>query len=134
MDHTADVGVEIEAGDLAELFAAALDALVDIMLASPPERADESREIRLAAASLDGLLVRWLEEWIFLIHSSRRVPVDADIEIVEDDGWRLAATVRDAPLDPDRHGWKGEVKGATYHGLDVRRHDGGWRASIVFDV
>lgn len=134
MDHTADVGVEITARDLSELFAAALDALFEIVLASPPEQADGSRQIRLAAASLDGLLVRWLEEWIFLLHSSRRVPVDVDLEILEADGWRLTATVRDATLDPERHGWKGEVKGATYHGLDVRRRHGGWHASVVFDV
>lgn len=134
MDHTADVGVEIEAADLTALFEAALEALKAVVMEKPPEAFDDDHEIHLAASSLEGLLVRWLEEAIFLIHSSRRVPVDVDLEIFEQNGWQLRATMRDAALESVRHGWRGEVKGATYHGLEVSRHDGGWRASVVFDV
>lgn len=139
LDHTADVGATIQGASLEALFRAALDALTAVMMAAPPQAPDGARTIELNAGSLERLLVQWLEEWIFLVHRTGRVPVEADLRIEErpEEGgarWRLAADVRDATLDPVAHAWKTEVKGATYHGLDVHEHEGGWRATVVFDV
>lgn len=139
LDHTADVGASLQAESLAALFRGALDALTAVMMALPPQAPDGERTIELEAESLERLMVRWLEEWIFLVHSAGRVPVESDLRITErsDDGeirWLLEADVRDATLDPAKHEWKTEVKGATYHGLDVQEHESGWRATIVFDV
>lgn len=138
LDHIADVGMEIEAEDLEALFLAALDGLTAVMLSDPPTTSDGAREIRLTALSVEALLVEWLEEWIFLIQTERRVPVSVELELTpgSENGarWKLLATVADAALDPDRHGWRGEVKGATYHGLDVRSTAAGWQAQIVLDV
>jgi SHS2 domain-containing protein len=139
LDHTADVGASLEADSLEALFRAALDALTVVMMALPPQAPDGARRIELEADSLERLMVRWLEEWIFLVHSTGRVPVEADLTIEKRPGadgprWHLAADVRDATLDPDAHEWKTEVKGATYHGLDVRENEAGWRATVVFDV
>lgn len=139
LDHTADVGASLQADTLEALFRAALDALTAVMMGDPPLAPDGVRAIELEAESLERLMVRWLEEWIFLVHSAGRVPVDVDLRIEErsydgGSGWSLHADVRDATLDPGTHGWKTEVKGATYHGLHVCEHEGAWRATVVFDV
>lgn len=156
LDHTADVGADLVADDLPALFRGALDALVAVMLETPPMTPDGERTIRLSASTREQLLVRWLEEWVFLVQSARRVPVDAALDIREPDavalapeqpadhraherdgspdGWRLTARVRDATLDPVEHGWLGEVKGATFHGMRIEREGDRWRARVVFDV
>ena len=147
LDHTADVGADLVADDLPALFRGALDALVAVMLEAPPVTPDGERTIRLDAPTREQLLVRWLEEWVFLVQSARRVPVDAAIDLHAPDAdartrdasgdadrWRLEARVRDATLDPVEHGWLGEVKGATFHGLQIERRDDAWRTRIVFDV
>ena len=135
VDHTADVGADLDADDLPALFRGALDALVAVMLDTPPTTPDGERTIHLEATTREQLLVRWLEEWVFLVQSARRVPVDSEIEIHERaDGLRLEARVRDATLDPVEQGWLGEVKGATFHGLQIERREGRWQARVVFDV
>ena len=150
MEHTADVGAELTADDLPGLFSVALAALLSILMDAPPSAGGEAHQVHLRAGTLDALLVRWLEEWIFRIQTEGLVPVvDArDLVVGADgsgasfertlpsfaDGWRLDARVSAAALDPAAQGWRGEVKGATYHGLEVVHRSGRWHARIVFDV
>ena len=153
MDHTADVGAELQAADLPGLFRDALDALVAVMMAAPPRAAVAVHRVELDAPTLDGLLVRWLEEWVFRIQTHRRVPVQSDVAVggrpngcapasaahrsgavAAESLWTLEAAVREAPLDPVAHEWQSEVKGVTYHGLHVERTEAGWTAAVVFDV
>ena len=150
IEHTADVGAELTADDLPGLFRIALAALLEVLMEAPPGAGTDAHRVRLRAATLDVLLVRWLEEWIFRIQTRGRVPVVDALDLaVEGEGsgaasggtepsaatgWQLEASVRESTLDPAAHGWRGEVKGATYHGLEVVRRNGRWHARIVFDV
>lgn len=102
--------------------------------------------MELSRPGLDRLLVAWLRE---LLHRSMRdglVP-EASVEEVAAPGAgggdgtsgppgsgdaRLRARVvwRPAADEPVR-----EIKGVTYHGLEVRRNDDGdWHARVVLDV
>jgi SHS2 domain-containing protein len=60
---------------------------------------------------------------------------NADVTIDERDGrWRLAATAAGEPFDAARHPSRVQVKGATYHGLEVVQEHGTWKARVVFDI
>jgi len=67
LDHTADVGFEVEAGSLPALFEGAAKGLLQVMFEGPleAEPGDEHR-LRLEAESLETLLVRWLDELVYL--------------------------------------------------------------------
>jgi SHS2 domain-containing protein len=49
-------------------------------------------------------------------------------------GWTLAARLPTAPLDARRHGFRGEIKAATYHRLEVDASPGSCRARVILDV
>lgn len=131
LDHTADVGFELEA-----LFGEARRALLMTVFEEPPERGEEEYSVRLSAPNHETLLVRWINELVFLIQSEEFVPVHADIRIEESSGedFSLKASMSGAPLDLAGHGWQGEVKSATFHGLDVTNRSGDWRARMILDV
>jgi SHS2 domain-containing protein len=136
LDHTADVGFEIEAPTLETLFGEARRALVMTVFEQPPERGEDEDSVRLSAPNLETLLVRWINELVFFIQGDGFVPVRTDIEIREagEGSFSLEARLAGAPLDLEGYGWQGEIKSATFHGLEVTRGGEGWQAQVILDV
>lgn len=134
-EHTADVGFELEAGDLNALFDTARQALLELLVSRPPHTGERLNPLELEAESLESLLVAWLDELLYLVQTHSLLPVQSAVTVsASPAGYRLAASLNCAPLDVDAHGWQGEVKGATYHGLRLVQENGYWRARLVLDV
>ncbi len=124
--HTAEVQLEIEAASVEAVFADALRALAELIEGGA--RGEPSVfEVEVSGRERADLLVAWLEELAYRAEIDGLVPDSVE-------GFRLgeagiAATVR---------GHRGEVrpivKGVTYHRLAFERADGGYRATVVFDV
>jgi SHS2 domain-containing protein len=136
LDHTADVGFELGAPTLEGLFEEARRALLMVVFERPPEEGEDEREIRLSAPDRETLLVRWLNELNYLIQDTGFVPVGAEIEIQKTEGADLSleANLTGTPLDLEEYGWQGEIKSATFHGLDIVNDDEGWHARVILDV
>ncbi len=148
LSHTADVGFELRAARLEGLFEAAADGLARARGASAdPDGRAGAEDVTLSRPDLDRLLVAWLRELLYRAMRDDVVP-EAVVEEVSgpgdsagadgqpaspaDRGARLRARVvwRPAADEPVR-----EIKGVTYHGLEVRREeDGDWHARVVLDV
>jgi SHS2 domain-containing protein len=136
LEHTADVGFEIGAPTLEALFDEARRALLMTMFERPPERSEEESPVWLSAADLEILLVRWVNELVYLIQSAGVVPVRAEIRIRQTDmgGFFLEGLLAGAAMDFERYGWQGEIKSATFHGLAVVPKGEGWQARVILDV
>jgi SHS2 domain-containing protein len=137
LDHTADVGFEVaKAPTLEDLFDEARTALLMTMFEEPPERGEGERAVQLSAPDRETLLVRWINELVFLIQGEGFVPVGADLRIREIDvgGFAFKASLTGAALDLEGHGWQGEIKSATFHGLNVTQGNEGWQAQVILDV
>ncbi len=136
LDHTADVGFELGASTLEELFDEARRALLMVVFERPPEEGEDGCRVRLSAPDHETLLVRWLNELTYLIQDTGFVPTGAEIEIqkAERTDLSLEASLAGATLDLERYGWQGEIKSATFHGLDVANDDEGWHARVILDV
>jgi SHS2 domain-containing protein len=137
LDHTADVGFEVaEAPTLENLFDEARQALLMTVFEVHPERGEDEVFMRLSAPDLETLLVRWINELVFFIQGNGFVPVSADLRIqaAEEEDFLLEARLTGAPLDLEGYGWQGEIKSATFHGLEVTREGSGWRAQVILDV
>ena len=132
IEHTADVGIEVEADSLEELFAGAAEAMFCLMVDTRGVRRTVERVVRLEASDLDELMFRWLNELIFFVSAESLVFSGFDVGLVRADG--LEAVVSGEPIDQSRHELKIEVKAATYHELKVEERDGAWAARVIFDV
>lgn len=132
IDHTADIGLAVTGVSVADLFAVAAVALADLLF-DPQEVSElEERRVDLEAPSMEELLVRWLNELIYLR--------DADsflwrsVEIRFEGERRLAAVLRGEVFHQGKHCVRTGVKAATYHLLEVVENPQGWSARIILDV
>ncbi|WP_240907044.1 archease [Paludisphaera rhizosphaerae] len=133
-DHTADLGLRIEADDLDDVFRTAAEGLFDVVTADRSTIEPREEEIvELGSDSPAHLLVDWLNELIFRIETRHALYGRFDVSVAPD-GRSLTATIAGEPIDPDRHVLDHEVKAATYHGLVLEPAGDSWRAEVIVDI
>jgi len=84
------------------------------------------------AEALDELLVRWLQEVLFIFQQRHAYVTGA--ESIDIQGCRLNAVLTARFWDDTQGAKYQEIKAVTYHRLDLRRDGDGWRASIILDL
>jgi SHS2 domain-containing protein len=131
-DHTADLGLRIQAADLNGLFAEAGRALLAVIVSNPDAvRLREQVSVRVEGEKPEYLFVDFLTELLFLFESKRLLASEFEIAC---DERGLTATVHGETCDPDRHQLAHEVKAVTYHGLVVAESPDGWWAEVILDI
>jgi SHS2 domain-containing protein len=132
IDHTADLGIEVEADTLDDLFRRSGLALFSLMVSLDGVEAREEREEVVQAEGWEDLLHDWLS---CLLHRFLQEGfIAAMITIDEIDAAHIRARLAGEKLDYDRHEFETEIKAVTYHQLSVACEDGRWRARVIFDV
>jgi SHS2 domain-containing protein len=132
IEHTADIGIEVEASTLEELFSGAARAMFSLIVEEGTAGRSVERQVSLDASDLEELMFRWLNELVFLVSAERLVFSVFDVLEVRDD--HLSALVRGGPLEEAGGGLELEIKAATYHELSVERRGEEWFARAIFDV
>ncbi|MFH1866008.1 MAG: archease [Candidatus Eisenbacteria bacterium] len=134
IEHTADVGLELEAPDLETAFEQAAASMFDLMCDLDGVGDGVSRTIRATSreGDLQGLMVRWLTELLFVFASERLLLSSFDVRRLEDGV--IEASVAGEQFDPDCHGMKTEIKAVTYHDLAVDQTEGVWFVRVIFDT
>jgi len=132
LEHTADLGIEVEADSLAELFRRAGLALFQLMVAPEGIESREERRETLTASTPEDLLREWLSALLlrFLVEGF----VAHEIDIPEITDTTVEGRLAGEKLDLARHGFLTEIKAVTYHELSVTNVNGRWRARVIFDV
>lgn len=134
-DHTGDVGVDLSAPTLEELFASAAEALAATLTELDTVQPREEKLLSVAGPEPDLLLVDWLSELLYRFDAERWLARTAAVTIWHDPHrLRVEGRVRGEPMDPVRHPLKVLVKAVTYHGLHVTKTPTGWSARVIFDI
>jgi len=135
--HGADVGVRGRGATPGEAFAGAALALEALFARDPASvRAEREETFDCQAPELEGLLVDFLDELIFLFATRRLVFCRFDVVVEEDTPgeFSLRAKAFGERWNPSRHEATVEPKGATFTALRVGREKDGWVAQCVVDV
>ena len=133
---TADATFMASGANLDELFTAAGEATVNVMLADLWSLAlTERREILLENEELDLLLRRFLDEIVFIKDAEGLLllPVRTRVEQIGS-GYRVAAELAGEAIDPTRHELVADVKAVTLYDLAVEPTAAGWSARVTLDV
>ena len=133
---TADIAFEATGRDLPELFMAAADATMNVMIdnldAIEPR---ETRHIELVNDKLDMLLFDFLQEFVYFKDAERLLLRVRYVRIEERDGKHfLKAEAAGEPLDSARHHQRADVKAVTLHDFSVEKQDDGWKATVLLDI
>ncbi len=131
-EHTADLGLRIQAPELHTLFAEAGEALFAAIVENLERiRPVESRSLSLRNDAPELLLFDWLNELLYLCDTQHLLFNKFDVNLK---GNHLEATVWGEPRDRERHQLSHEVKAITYHGLRLDQVPGGWLAEVIVDI
>jgi SHS2 domain-containing protein len=116
------------------VFAAAAQALLAATVEEPERLGDGARRrVVLEEPALDLLLLRWLDELIWLRDARQLLMRAEHVTMQEGPPWRLEAELAGEPIGDGRR-LLADVKAATAHDLWVGERDGGWEARVTLDV
>jgi len=129
----ADCALEVEGGDLNDLFATSAAALAALMVDPATVPKTIEREVTLEAEAYDLLLYDWLAELIFRKDRDREIFPTADVAVA---GGKpaLTARLRGAPIDDERMALRNDPKAVTLHAFSLEQTVDGWRARVVIDI
>jgi SHS2 domain-containing protein len=132
IDHTADIGLAVDARSLERLFERAAEALFAQITDRTPVPADRSQQITAAGIDWPDLMFNWLRELFYLWAGEQRIVTGARVRHLAP--YVLRAEVQSAGFDPSVHRIVEEIKAVTYHQLRVERIESGWSARFFLDV
>ncbi|RJX32432.1 MAG: archease [Desulfurivibrio sp.] len=133
---TADVAFKAWGRTAEELFVAASDAMLNVMVADLASvKPRQQRQLTVAAEDHEMLLFALLQELIFykdaemLLLRVPEVSIAADGELL-----RLSAVAEGEEIDVRRHEMGVDVKAVTLHRYRVEESAQGWQAMVILDI
>lgn len=131
IDHTADIGISVEGKDLKDLFATSAYAMFSQMFDLDKIKDKETKRVELEGVDLEDLLVRWLNELLFL-SGKGYIFKNFNIENLKETS--LRASLKGERIDFRKTSFKQQIKAATYHQLEIKNIGNRWQTTIIFDV
>ncbi len=131
LEHTADAGIIAYGSDLKQAFSNAASGLFSLIVDLDSVQDTTERQIEVRANDLEGLLVEWLNELIYIFDVENIL--FNRFEVVEIESDRLTARAYGEKVDPIRHEVKLGVKAATYHMLRIEKNNG-YKLQVIFDI
>ena len=133
---TADVAFEAWGETIEQMFAAAAQAAMNVMVADLDAiDRKETRPISLKSEAADMLLFELLQELIFYKDAEQLLLRVEDIHIGYSEGmYTLDGVGAGEPLDPEKHDLIVDVKAVTLHRFKVEQTHRGWEALVILDI
>jgi SHS2 domain-containing protein len=144
IDISGDVGLRVFGESIEILFENAAAGMYDLITDISAINNTEEKKIILRAENYEDLLVRWLNELVFLydtygfsgkqfsVHIDKNhltsPPVNTALSI------SLKAVIKGGIFDPDIHERRLLIKAATYHNLTLGKMNSIWEATVIFDI
>ena len=131
IDHTADVGIRAYGVNIGQAFANAARALFSLITELDSINEVLYRDIEIAAPDQESLLVKWLNELIYLFDAESII--FRSFDITQLNNTQLKARSYGEKVDNSRHKLKTGVKAATYHMLKIDKNNI-YKVQILFDI
>jgi SHS2 domain-containing protein len=133
---TSDVAFQARGDTLEEMFLAAADATMNVMVGDLETIAETERKlIRVEADAVDMLLFDLLQELIFYKDAEQLLLRVKEIRVGrEGDLFTAEAEASGEVLDPLKHDLVVDVKAVTLHRYKVEKTSGGWEATVILDI
>jgi SHS2 domain-containing protein len=132
IDHTADLGIEVDAPTLPLLFERAGLAMLALMVDLSAVVRREEQPLQVAASGREELLHDWLQALLVRLQAGRFIACELTVDAVGEGS--VSGIAGGERIDGARHRFYTEIKGVTWHDLAVRETPAGWCARVIFDV
>lgn len=132
IDHTADICIRVFGNSLEEIFIGSAKAMMEVI--TDVERVNPTKEVSITARgeNYEELLVKWLQE-ILYVHEVKKM-VFKDFKIKIKNATKAVGKAYGEKIAVDRHEFYSIVKAVTYHNLKIISSKDKYRVDIVFDI
>ena len=130
-DISGDVGLTIYGATVEELFQNAAHGLFSLMTEPSNILETEERKVTVESEDDEGMLIKWLNELIFLFDAYGFVGKKFTIKFMTD---QLSAVIAGGIFDYDKDERRLLIKAATYHNLSLKKDSSGYEAMVMFDI
>jgi SHS2 domain-containing protein len=132
LEHTADLKIKAFGRDLPELFSNALKGMFESIrrreLEVGSRKLETRRKIKIKSPDLESLLVDFLSEALYLSDINDEAYFEAEFDKLTEK--ELNGEIRGAKV----RNFKEEIKAVTYHGLEIKKRNKIWEATVLFDI
>ncbi len=128
-----DFAFEAFGETLEDLFSSCAEACFSAMAELSRVEPKIDHSIDISADGIDDLLVSFLSELIYLKDAEKVFFSRFDIKI-DNVKNSLNAVAWGERIDYNKHEIKVDVKAATYHGLEIKRHEKGFKVRVILDL
>lgn len=131
---SADAAFEASGSTLEEVFRDSAVATFEVMADTKTVKPLLTHKIMLENEAVDGLLIDWLSELVFLKDSESLLFSVFDVNIKKNDVYMLKGVAKGDKIDREKHNLRSDVKAVTYHLLEVKKAGDKWVARVVLDI
>lgn len=129
ISHTADAGIEVKGKSIEEIFFYSTLGLYEIAGVEQGE-VKGKKEIDIEADTIEELLIKFLNELIYYINVKGLAGEIEKIEIKKDIRYKIRTEINMRKIEK----FEKEVKAATYHNISIRKRNGEFITTIIFDL
>lgn len=132
---TADVAFEAFGKTLEEAFSNAALAMFEVETDVKKVKSKIKKELFIQAENKEALLFDWLSELIFLTEKENMFFSKFDVKIEKiDDKLKLIAEIYGEKIDKDKHELRTDVKGVSYHMMQIEEKPNQCKVRVLLDV
>ncbi len=132
IDHTADIGIVVQADSVEGLFKESARALSELIFGGRVFAATAKIALAVKGDDWPDLMINWLRELLYLWNGNGQIIGPVQIHKIKP--FTVTATIRveNTPCNPQDV--CNEIKAVTYHMVAAANTDDGWQARIIFDI
>jgi|SRR6476661_274861 len=135
LDHMTDVIVESWGTSLEEVFEYAALALVNTMFDINHVSLSQQIQIEVEGHDLESLLYNWLEKVLIIILVDNIIMSFFKVIISKGQNtYYLAAIGKGERISLEKHQYKVEIKGVTYHEMKIEEKNDKFNAKFLLDL
>ncbi len=116
LEHTADVGIEVNSDSFTEALSEACLALTEIITGGNLVNSSKTINFKISYSDTSHLLVDILNELLVLFDSKNFLPGKAQITLSNSEA---SISLSGDNYSPEEHGYGVEVKAISYHNLEI---------------
>ena len=135
LEHITDAYIESWGDNLEEAFSYAATATINVMFEIKNVRGTTKTAFQVEGEDYLELLFNWLEKVLLLISIDNQVISSFEIRISKlHTKYRLTGWGMAESIDTSKHNYRTEIKGITYHEMEVFQEHGQYKVRFILDL
>ncbi len=135
LDHVTDAYIEAFGESIEEAFSNAAKGTINVMFDNEKIHGRDKVDIRVEGEDYYELLYNWLEAVYQLMTIDNQVMSKFEIKISQiDSKYELTGWVMAELIDITKHGYRTEIKGITYHAMEILQEGKQHTVRFILDL